>query len=154
MSYKELFGISQVYKIIWIFSQSLFFVPLKTSTDSQGPLCSVQYVFPSATVLETTKAKKHLHLEPGPFLHIVTEGRRGVILLAPPHHSFWLKLMAPSTHSDTDVLLGAGYCLAQRNQCSPIHKSNPRLVEHRFVMLLHNRVSGLDGDTMRENDHS
>lgn len=95
------------------------------------------------------RKQRHLHLEPGPLLHIVTEGRRGVILLAPPHHSVWLKLMAPSTHSDTDVLLGAGYCLAQRNHCSPIHKSNPGLVGRRFVMLLHNRVSWFDGDTMR-----
>lgn len=78
--------------------------------------------------LITMKAKGHLHLKSGPLLHFVTKGRPAMILPAPPFpihtHSLWLKLMAPSTHCDTDVLLGAGYCLAQRNQCSPIHKSN------------------------------
>lgn len=153
MSYKELFGINQVYKIIWIFSQSLFLFFLKL------PLI-VKALFAAFSVfslqLQSSKPRKQRDTSTwiqGLF-HISSLKAEEAWYCLPPHHSFWLKLIAPSTHSDTDVLLGAGYCLAQRNQCSPIHKSNPRLVKHRFVMLLHNRVSGLDGDTMRENDHS
>lgn len=42
----------------------------------------------------------------------------------PTPHYIWLVLMASSAGCDTDVLLGAGNCLAQRNQGPPMHKSN------------------------------
>lgn len=45
-------------------------------------------------------------------------------LLQPAPYYIWPVLMASSNVCDTDVLLGAGYCLAQRNQVPPMHKSN------------------------------
>lgn len=48
--------------------------------------------------------------------------KAGTALYCTPSYSLRLKLMAPSTQGDTDVLLGQ-VTAAQQNQGSPIHKS-------------------------------